>query len=78
MGINSLGTLALENEHEIRGVEVALQFAMIGGRVVDHVEIDARAVRRSLHVFERDFLHVDVDLGAEVFVRNFLMMSSLR
>src|SRR6266852_3623487 len=58
-----VGDICLENEDKIRGVEIAFQFAMVGGRVVDHVEIDASAVRRVLHLFERDFLHVDVDLG---------------
>ena len=57
-----VGDIGLENKDKIRGVEVALQFAMIGGRVVNHVEIDTSAIRRILHLFERDFLHVDVDL----------------
>ena len=49
-GNQFIGDAALEDEHEVRGIEVALQFAVIGGRVVHHVEIDARAVRRILHL----------------------------
>jgi hypothetical protein len=30
---------------------------MVGGRVIDHVEVHARAEGRSLHLFERDFLY---------------------
>src|SRR5580692_6273883 len=57
-----VGDIGLENEDKIGGVKIAFQFAMVGWRIVDHVEIDASAVRRVLHLFERDFLHVDVDL----------------
>ena len=63
MGISSLGTWDLENEDKIRGVQIALQLAMVGGRVIDHVEVHARAEGRRLHLFERDFLHVHIDLG---------------
>ena len=62
-GNQFIGNLGLENEDEVRGVEVALQFAMVGGRVIDHVEVHARAEGRGLHLFECDFLHVHVDLG---------------
>src|SRR5277367_3573411 len=34
--------MAFEDEHEVGGVEVALQFAVIGWYVVHHVEIDPR------------------------------------
>src|SRR5215475_8184575 len=53
---------SLKDENEVRGVEVAFQFTMIGRRVVNEVEVDARAVRRILQLFQRDFLYVDIDL----------------
>src|SRR5229473_605280 len=52
----------LENEDEIAGVQVALELAVIGGRIVDEVEIDSGAVRRGLHLFESDFFDIDIDL----------------
>jgi hypothetical protein len=36
---------------------------VIGGRVVDHLEVHAGLVGRGLHVFECDVLHFDVNLG---------------
>src|SRR6267142_2815297 len=52
----------LENEDQIAGVQVALELAVIGGRIVDEVEIDPGAVRRGLHLFESDFFDIDIDL----------------
>src|SRR6267154_4651073 len=45
-GDQFIGNLGLENEEKIRGVQVALKLAVVGGRVVDHVEVHASAVRR--------------------------------
>src|ERR1700735_1258734 len=53
--------LGFEDENKVGGVEVALDLAVVGRRVVDHVEVHACLVRRGLHVFERDFLHVNID-----------------
>src|SRR5580700_12074515 len=53
-GNQFVGYLGLENEDEIRGVQLALQLGMVGGRVIDHVEVHAGAERRRLHLFERD------------------------
>src|SRR5271169_2761474 len=58
-----VGYLGLEKEDKVRGVEIAFQLAVVGGRVIDHVEVHARAERRRLHLFERDFLYVHIDLG---------------
>ena len=62
MGMSSFGHVGLENEDEIGRVERALQFAVVGSRVVHHVEIHAGLVWRGLHPFEGDVLHFDVDL----------------
>src|ERR1700730_5182665 len=61
-GDELVGNLVLENEDEIRCVKVALDFAMVGGRVVHHVKIHSRLVWRGLHVFECNLLHMYVDL----------------
>src|SRR5579859_161737 len=53
--------VGLEDENKVGGVEVSLDLAMVGGRVIDHVEVHACLVRRGLHVFERDFLHVNIN-----------------
>ena len=55
--------LGFENKHKVRGVEIAFQLAMVGGRVIDHIEVDASAKRRRLHLFERHLLDLDIDLG---------------
>src|SRR3981189_440476 len=62
-GDQLVGHARLEDEDEIPGVQVALEFAVIGGRIVDEIEIDAGAVGRGVHLFEGDFLDVDIDLG---------------
>ncbi|HEX5483337.1 MAG TPA: hypothetical protein VFZ08_12000 [Terriglobia bacterium] len=36
---------------------------MIDGRILDHVEIDARPVRRLDHRFDSHLLHVDINFG---------------
>src|ERR1035438_6992605 len=41
---------------------MGIGLAVIGGRIVDEIEIDARAIGRRLQVFERDFLDVHIDL----------------
>src|SRR6267378_1897622 len=53
---------ALEHKNEVGGVQIALEFAVVGGRVVDQVEIDAGPVGGILHFFQSDFLDVDIDL----------------
>jgi len=58
-----VGDVGFEKEHKIRGVKIALQLAMVGGRVVDHVEVHARAKGWCLHLFACDFLHVHIDFG---------------
>src|SRR5271154_6986905 len=55
--------VALKNKHKIRRIEVTLDLAVIRGRVIDHVKIHTCLVGRGLHVFERDFLHINVDFG---------------
>jgi hypothetical protein len=62
-GNQFVGDLGLEKEDKIRGVKIALQLAVVGGRVIHHVEVHARAEGRRLHLFERDFLHFHIDLG---------------
>ncbi len=52
---------ALEYENEVRSVQIALELAVVRGRVIDHVKIHPCAVGRVLHFFERHLLHVDVD-----------------
>src|SRR5271168_2904892 len=56
-----VGYLGLEKEDKVRGVEIAFQLAVVGGRVIDHVKVHARAEGRRLHLVERDFLHVHID-----------------
>src|ERR1700730_17622457 len=53
---------ALEHKNEVGGVQIALEFAVVGGRVVDQVEIDAGPAGGILHFFQSDFLDVDIDL----------------
>src|ERR1700756_3795560 len=38
--------VGLEYENKVRGVEIAFQFAMVDGRVIHHIEINAGAIRR--------------------------------
>jgi len=45
-GDQLVGHARLENEDEIAGVQVALELAVIGGGIVDEVEIDSSTVRR--------------------------------
>src|SRR6266576_4881845 len=52
---------ALKNKHKICGVKVAFALAVVRGRVINQVEIDPSFERRSLHVFQGDFLHFYVD-----------------
>src|SRR5208283_212906 len=61
-GDKFIGDVGFEKEHKVRGVQIALQLAMVGGRVIDHVEVHARAEGWGLHLFERDFFHVHIDL----------------
>src|SRR5580704_10843779 len=56
-----VGYLGLEKEDKVRGVEIAFQLAVVGGRVIDHVEVHTRAEGWRLHLFERDLLHVHID-----------------
>src|ERR1700739_775310 len=37
---------------------------MVGGRVINHVEVHACAKGWRLHLFERNFLHVHIDFGS--------------
>ena len=39
-----VGHVRLKGEDKVSGVQVAFQFAVIGGRVINQMEIDARAV----------------------------------
>src|SRR5579863_3742681 len=55
--------MGFEKEHKVRRVQIALQLAMVGGRVINHVKVHARAKRWCLHLFECDFLHVHIDFG---------------
>src|SRR5204862_7511539 len=61
-GDKLVGNFALKNEHEIRCVKVAFDLGMVRGRVIDHVEVDSRLERRSLHIFKGDLLYFYVDL----------------
>jgi hypothetical protein len=61
-----------EKEDKVRRVKISLQFAMVGGRVIDHVEVHSRAEGRRLHLFERDLLHVYIDLGSRCIGNEFL------
>src|ERR1700675_2136041 len=47
-----VGHLGLEKEDKVRGVKIAFQLAVVGGRVIDHVEVHARTEGRCLHLFE--------------------------
>src|SRR5580704_5148769 len=71
-GNQFIGNLGLENEYKVRGVEIAFQFAMVGRRVIDHIEVDARAERRRLHFFERNLLDFDIDFGRRGIREEFL------
>src|SRR5580704_8544852 len=55
--------IALKNKHEIGGIQVTLDLAVIRGRVIDHVKVHTSLVGWGLHVFESDFLHINVDFG---------------
>src|ERR1700722_16212798 len=56
-----IGYLGLEEEYKIRSVKIALELAMVGWRVIDHVEVPSRTKGRRLHLFQRDFLYIHVD-----------------
>src|SRR5208282_3265505 len=58
-----VGYLGLEEEDKVRGVEIAFQLAVVGGRVIDHVEVHARAEGWGLHLFKRNLFDIDIDLG---------------
>src|SRR5260370_1328449 len=58
-----VGHLGLEKEEKVRSVKVALQLAMVGGRIVDQIEVHARTEGRGLHLFKRNFFYIDIDLG---------------
>src|SRR2546422_7259695 len=45
-----VGHLGLEKEEKVRSVEIALQLAMVGGRIVDQIEVHARTEGRGLHL----------------------------
>src|ERR1700680_2263798 len=62
-GDQFVGYMGFEKEDKICGVKIALQLAMVGGRVIDHVEIHARTEGRCLHLFERTLFDIDIDLG---------------
>src|SRR5215469_2869011 len=53
----------LKDENEICGIEIALQLAMIGRRVINQVKVHPRAIGGILQVFKRDLLYVDIDFG---------------
>lgn len=55
--------MALKHKDKVPGIQIALELAVICGRIVDQVEIDAGPVGRILHFFQRDFFDVNVDLG---------------
>src|SRR5277367_5893107 len=38
-----VGNLGFEDKNEVRRIEVALELAVVGGRVVDQIEVDSRA-----------------------------------
>src|ERR1700739_697336 len=63
-GDEFVGHAGLENKNEVGSIELALQLAVISGRVVHHVKIHAGAVGWCLQFLERDLLHVDVDFGS--------------
>src|SRR6266478_2687305 len=58
-----VGHLGLEKEDEVRGVQIPLQLAMVGRRIVDQVEVHARAEGRGLHLLKGNFFYIDIDLG---------------
>src|SRR5260221_13811423 len=71
-GDEFVGHAGLENEDKISGIQFTFQFAVIGGRVVDHVEVHARTVGRRLQFFERDLLYIDVDFRSRGIGEKFL------
>ena len=73
-----VGDVGFEKEDKVRGVQIALQLAMVGGRVIDHVEVHARAKGRVCISSSATFFTSTSISGAAVLVMNFLMMSSLR
>jgi len=65
--------VGFETEDKVRGVKIALQLAVIGGRVVNHVEVHASAEGRRLHLFGAATFFTSTSIsGAECFVMNFL------
>src|SRR5271156_1079842 len=58
-----VGHMGFEEEDKVRRIKIAFQLAVVGGRVIDHVEVHTRAEGWRLHLFERDFLYVHIDLG---------------
>ena len=66
-GDQLVGDFALKNKDKVRGIEVALNLAVVCGRVIDHVEVDARLEGWRLHVFQCDLLYVDVDLRLRMY-----------
>src|SRR5215475_6410205 len=62
-GYQIIRNARLEDEHEVRGIKIALQLAVFSRRVVDQIKIDTSAVGGILQLFERDFLYVHIDLG---------------
>src|ERR1700677_4985013 len=60
-GYQFVPDLSLEEEDKIGGVQIALQLAMVGRRVIDHIEVHPRAKRRRLHLLEGNFFHLPID-----------------
>src|SRR2546422_5255575 len=58
-----VGHLGLEKEDKVRSVQIALHLAMVGGRIVDQIEVHARTEGRGLHLFKGNFFYIDIDLG---------------
>jgi hypothetical protein len=52
----------LKDKDEIRSVEVAFELGVIGGGVLDQIEVDARAKGRRLQLLERNLFNIHVDL----------------
>src|SRR6266853_6531628 len=61
-GDQFVGHPRFEKENKVRGVKIAFQLAMVGGGVIDHVEVHARTEGRGLHLFERNLFDIDIDL----------------
>src|ERR1700683_2408987 len=55
--------VALKNKHEIGGKQVGFDLVVIRVREIDHVKVHTRLVGWGLHVFESDFLHINIDFG---------------